>query len=98
MSLKVKRTTRALSLTAVAVLALALVGTASAGTTTYSSIQKSKWSSCTVCAGANGSGPSASYSQTIYVSSPSMTGASSKFSIGGSTPYSNALWWKQLGA
>lgn len=27
-----------------------------------------------------------------------MDGKSSKFHIGGSTPYANALWWKQLGA
>ena len=27
-----------------------------------------------------------------------MDGKSMKFSLGGSTPYSNALWWKQLGA
>jgi hypothetical protein len=30
--------------------------------------------------------------------SPSMDGKSAKFSIGGTVPYSDALWWKQLGA
>lgn len=80
-----------------AMTALSLVGTASA-TTTYSSLQKSMWSSCTTCAGKNGSGPTASHSQTINVGSPSLTGASSKFSISGSRAFANALWWKQLGA
>lgn len=73
-------------------------GSAWAGAQTYSSLQKTKWSSCTVCAGAGGSGPTASISQALYIGTPSMTGSSSKFSIGGSTPYSNALWWKQVGA
>jgi hypothetical protein len=75
-----------------------LVSSASAGTATYSSLQKSKWSSCSTCAGAGGSGPTASYSQALYVGTPSLTGSSSKFSIGGSKPYANALWWKQVGA
>jgi hypothetical protein len=30
--------------------------------------------------------------------SPSLDGASAKFSISGTTAYSDALWWKQLGA
>jgi hypothetical protein len=30
--------------------------------------------------------------------SPSLDGHSAKFSISGTTPYSDALWWKQLGA
>jgi hypothetical protein len=51
-----------------------------------------------VCAGANGSGPTATYSQALYISSPSMSGSASKFTIGGSHAYGNALWWKQLGA
>lgn len=80
-----------------AVTALILVGTASASST-YSSIQKSKWTSCSSCAGADGSGPIATLSQVLYISSPSLSGSSSKFSIGGSKAYANALWWKQLGA
>ncbi len=77
---------------------MSLVSSASAGTATYSSLQKSKWSSCSACAGAGGSGPTASYSQIIYISSPSLTGSASKFSISGSKAYANALWWKQVGA
>jgi len=60
--------------------------------------QLSGWASCTVCAGANASGPVAIYSMTEFQSSPSEDGASAKFSISGSTPYADALWWKQLGA
>lgn len=75
-----------------------LVVSASAGTTNYTNLQKSKWSSCSVCAGAGGSGSSAPYSQTLYISSPSLSGSSSRFFLGGSNNYSNALWWKQVGA
>ncbi len=60
--------------------------------------QMSGWESCTVCAGANASGPVAIYSMNEFQASPSEDGAAAKFSISGSTPYSDALWWKQLGA
>ena len=69
------------------------------GATTKSNIdQMSGWQSCSVCAGAGGDGPTVWHSMTRYVSSPSMDGASAKFSIGGGVRYANALWWKQLGA
>jgi len=55
------------------------------------------WENCTVCAGPGGSGPSASFSMWQFQNSPSLTGNSARFNIGGSTPYSDALWWKQLG-
>lgn len=97
MYLGMKSKTQAAWMFAVVATALILVGNASAGTT-YSSVQKTKWASCSACAGANGSGPTAPYSQTLYISSPSLSGTASKFHIGGSTPYANALWWKQLGA
>lgn len=60
--------------------------------------QMSGWESCTTCAGAGGTGPNAYYSMTQFVGSPSLDGASAQFYLGGSVPYSNALWWKQLGA
>ena len=60
--------------------------------------QVSGWESCTTCAGANGSGPPAKYALTPNVASPSINGHSTRFSISGTTPYSDALWWKQLGA
>ena len=59
--------------------------------------QMTGWASCTVCAGANAAGPVATYSMVENQASPSEDGASAKFSISGTTPYSDALWWKQLG-
>jgi hypothetical protein len=55
------------------------------------------WESCTVCAGANAAGPTAIYSMTENVLSPALDGKAAQFNISGSTPYSDALWWKQLG-
>jgi hypothetical protein len=60
--------------------------------------QLTGWESCTVCAGINASGPVATYSMVENQASPSLDGRSAKFSISGTTPYSDALWWKQLGA
>jgi hypothetical protein len=66
---------------------------------TYSDIdQMTGWQSCTTCAGAGGTGPVATFSMVQNQASPSLDGRSVKFSLGGSTPYSDALWWKQLGA
>ena len=73
-------------------------GSSGSSTTFYNIDQMSKWSSCSACAGAGGDGPIAYLSQLLYISSPSLDGKSTKFHIGGSTPYANALWWKQLGA
>ncbi len=83
-----------------AVVAIAfMLSAVSFAQTTYSNLdQKSGWSSCTVCAGAGGSGSVAKYSMSLNHSTPSMDGASAQFNIAGSTPYSAALWWKQLGA
>ena len=60
--------------------------------------QMTGWASCTVCAGANAAGPVATYSMVENQASPSLDGLAAKFSISGTTPYSDALWWKQLGA
>ncbi len=54
------------------------------------------WGSCSVCAGAGGNGPAAGYSMDQWQSSPSLSGQAAKFSISGSTPYSDVLWWKQV--
>jgi hypothetical protein len=83
---------------AAVIAAFAIMSGVALAQTTFSNLdQKTGWQSCTTCAGAGGSGPSASYSTSAGISSPSMDGASRKFSIGGSTRYANALWWKQLG-
>lgn len=67
--------------------------------TTFSQIEDmSGWENCTVCAGAGGNGTQATFSLTQNQGSPSLDGSSTEFSIGGSTPYSDALWWRQLGA
>jgi hypothetical protein len=69
------------------------------GTAVFNSIQRmSGWQDCTTCAGAGGSGPSATFWSQQGVTSPSLSGDSMEFHIGGSTPYSDAIWWKQLGA
>jgi len=60
--------------------------------------QMAGWESCTVCAGAGANGPVATYSMVENQASPSLDGLAAKFSISGTKPYSDALWWKQLGA
>jgi len=58
------------------------------------------WQSCTqdlsgtVCASGLGQ---ATTSQTQNLSTPSLSGASTEYSLGGKTGYSNALWWISLG-
>ncbi len=50
------------------------------------------WQSCSSCAG----GASVPYSTTEFRQSPSLDGASQEFWLGGTTPYSNAIWWQPL--
>jgi hypothetical protein len=72
--------------------------TAPSGATVKSDIdQMPGWENCTVCAGANAAGPSAVYSMAENVTAPSLDGKAAQFNLAGSTPYSDALWWKQLG-
>ena len=59
--------------------------------------QMAGWESCTVCAGAGANGPVAIFSMVEGQASPSVDGNAAKFSISGTKPYSDALWWKQLG-
>lgn len=68
----------------------------SGGTNFYNIEQMSGWKACDACAGAGGTGPTAPLSMTQNQGSPSLDGNATKFWLGGSTPYSNALWWKQL--
>lgn len=79
-------------------MAVAAVPSATAQTTITQIQAMSGWSSCTTCAGAGGAGSTAKFYMVQNQSSPSLTGHSTKFFLGGSTPYSDALWWKQLGA
>ncbi len=79
------------------IFALAVVSTSTAQTLKSSIEQMTGWASCSTCAGTGGAGPTATHSMAL-VSSPVMSGRSAKFHLGGSRPYSNALWWRQLGA
>lgn len=65
--------------------------------TIYNIDQMTGWESCSVCAGTAGAGSYAPHSYKQNVASPSKDGRAMQFFLGGSTPYSNALWWKQLG-
>lgn len=66
--------------------------------TTFSQIEDmAGWENCTICAGAGGNGTPATFSMAQNQNSPSLDGSSAQFSLGGPTPYSDALWWKQLG-
>ena len=56
------------------------------------------WESCDACAGVGANGPRAQYWMAENQASPSLTGRSARFNIGGPTPYADAIWWKQLGA
>lgn len=77
-------------------------GSTATTTTTGSTIanidQLSGWEHCDSCAGIGGVGPKIPYAYTQGRVDPSVDGNSMEFWIGGETPYSNALWWKQLGA
>ena len=73
-----------------------------AGATTVSAIQTlPNWDWCTAelnghpCASGLGNATS---TMTPNQSTPSLSGQSSVFTLGGPTRYSNALWWNQLGA
>lgn len=65
--------------------------------TTFSNIESmSGITSCSTCAGAGGSGPAASFWMKQNVASPSLDGHSTQFFLGGTTPYSDAMWTKKL--
>lgn len=69
-----------------------------AGSKVFSNIdQMTGWQWCDKCAGPGGNGSTAIYSMQQGISTPAMDGSSAQFNLGGDTPYSAALWWKQLG-
>lgn len=79
-------------------LLLLLISGYAAAQTHYNNIEgMGGWASCTVCAGAGGHGHVAVYSMHQHQQSPSLNGNSARFKIGGRIPYSDALYWKQLG-
>jgi hypothetical protein len=70
----------------------------SSGNTIYAIQAMSGWQSCSSCASTTSGtgGKIAGYSMSQYIGSPSLDGKSSKFSIWGSTPYADVLWYKSL--
>ena len=62
--------------------------------TTYSMQQAtSGWSWCSACANAGGG---ATTSMTEHISSPSLTGNAARFTLGGTKPWSHALYYKRV--
>lgn len=59
--------------------------------------EMSGWQSCSACAGPGGNGINTAHSLTQGIKSPSLDGASGQFWLGGTHPYTNALFFKPLG-
>ena len=55
------------------------------------------WDDCDVCAGDAGNGPHTAHGMQRGISSPSLSGASTRFDIGG-TAWGAALFWLELGS
>ena len=55
------------------------------------------WDDCDVCAGEAGNGPHTAHGMQRGISSPSLSGASTRFDIGGTT-WGAALFWLELGS
>lgn len=55
------------------------------------------WDDCDVCAGEAGNGPHTAHGMQRGISSPSLSGASTRFDIGG-TAWGAALFWLELGS
>ena len=55
------------------------------------------WDDCDVCAGDAGNGPHTGHGMQRGISSPSLSGASTRFDIGG-TAWGAALFWLELGS
>ena len=65
---------------------------------TYANVnQMTGWQWCDKCAGSGGDGPKSIMSMTQFLSSPSMDSKSVQFYMAGSSAYSSAIWWRQLG-
>lgn len=71
----------------------AMAVAAGAQKTFYNIEAMSGWHSCSACANAGGG---ATYSMTRFISSPSLNGKSTKFSLGGTKPWSHALFYRTM--
>ncbi|HEU5399857.1 MAG TPA: hypothetical protein VFU86_00795 [Terriglobales bacterium] len=79
---------------AVILFAGSIMTLAAGAQTTFSNIEAmSGWHACSACANAGGG---ATYSMIQGVSSPSLNGDSTKFNLGGSTPWSHALFYRNM--
>jgi hypothetical protein len=67
---------------------------ASTVSTTYSRIEEmTGWFTCGNCGNTGSSGATANYYMTRGITSPTLDGSSSKYSISGGAPYSNGYWF-----
>jgi hypothetical protein len=71
--------------------------TAPTTSTVISSIQTlSGWESCSSCAGPGGTGANVPHGIVQWVTNPSLDSKATQYWLGGTTPYSNALFFKRL--
>ncbi len=69
------------------------------GSTFHANVeQMGGWDTCTTCAGEGGTGPATPHYVAYGIRSPSMDGNSAVFTNAGTVSYSDAIWWRQLGA
>lgn len=67
---------------------------ASTASVTYTRVEEmTGWQTCGACGNSGGGGAVANYVMTRGLTSPALDGSASKFSISGSTPYTNGYWW-----
>lgn len=93
-----KKQSRTWLVIAIVAMVAAMSASVSAQTVKSKIEQMTGWQSCDRCAGSGGWGATASIYSSSGVSSPSLDGNSRVFHISSSSPYADALWWKQLGA
>jgi hypothetical protein len=56
--------------------------------------EQTGWQTCGACGNTGGTGTVAQYLMTRGITTPSLDGSSSRYSIGGTyTPYKNGYWW-----
>lgn len=76
------------------VMFLAVQMQASTTSVTYTRVEEmTGWQTCGACGNSGGTGSVASYAMTRGVTSPTLDGSSSRFSIGGTVPYTNGYWY-----
>src|SRR6201989_3025466 len=95
---KMKRASKIQLVIAFLAIATAMSTSAFAQTTKTQIQRMNPWSNCDRCAGAGGAGPTASLATASGVKSPSLSGSARVFQIASTHAWSDALWWKQLGA